>query len=56
MKIIRVNNQVEGGQVVFSLLKDEMAKGAKTLGLALGSTNRLVSMKKLERAILISQI
>lgn len=38
MKIIRVNNQVEGGQVAFSLLKDEMAKGAKTLGLATGST------------------
>lgn len=38
MKVIRVNNQVEGGQVAFSLLKDEMAKGAKTLGLATGST------------------
>lgn len=38
MKIIRVQNQIEGGQVVFSLLKDEMAKGAKTLGLATGST------------------
>ena len=31
MKVIRVNNQVEGGQVALSLLKDEMAKGAKTL-------------------------
>lgn len=38
MKIIRVQNQIEGGQVAFSLLKDEMAKGAKTLGLATGST------------------
>lgn len=38
MRIIRVQNQIEGGQVVFSLLKDEMAKGAKTLGLATGST------------------
>lgn len=38
MKVIRVNNQVEGGQVAFSLLKDEMAKGVKTLGLATGST------------------
>lgn len=38
MKVIRVNNQVEGGQVAFSLLKEEMAKGAKTLGLATGST------------------
>lgn len=38
MIIIRVQNQIEGGQVAFSLLKDEMAKGAKTLGLATGST------------------
>lgn len=38
MRIIRVQNQLEGGQVAFSLLKDEMAKGAKTLGLATGST------------------
>lgn len=38
MKVIRVNNQVEGGQVAFSLLKNEMAKGVKTLGLATGST------------------
>lgn len=38
MRIIRVQNQMEGGQVAFSLLKDEMAKGAKTLGLATGST------------------
>lgn len=38
MKIIRVQNQIEGGQVAFSFLKDEMAKGAKTLGLATGST------------------
>ena len=38
MRIIRVQNQIEGGQVAFSLLKAEMAKGAKTLGLATGST------------------
>ena len=38
MRIIRVQNQIEGGQVAFSLLKDEMAKSAKTLGLATGST------------------
>ena len=38
MRIIRLQNQIEGGQVAFSLLKDEMAKGAKTLGLATGST------------------
>lgn len=38
MRIIRVQNQIEGGQVAFSLLKDEMAKAAKTLGLATGST------------------
>lgn len=38
MRVIRVNNQDEGGQVAFSLLEKEIEKGAKTLGLATGST------------------
>ncbi|EGJ27891.1 glucosamine-6-phosphate deaminase [Streptococcus porcinus] len=38
MKVIHVKNQVEGGQVAFSLLKEAMSNGAKTLGLATGST------------------
>lgn len=38
MKVIRVNNQVEGGKKAFELLKVEMENGIKTLGLATGST------------------
>ncbi|QIM46855.1 glucosamine-6-phosphate deaminase [Streptococcus ruminicola] len=38
MKVIRVNNQVEGGKNAFELLKAEMENGIKTLGLATGST------------------
>ncbi|NGL83427.1 glucosamine-6-phosphate deaminase [Streptococcus equi] len=38
MKIIRVQDQVEGGKVAFALLKESLAKGATTLGLATGST------------------
>lgn len=38
MKVIRVKNQEEGGQVAFLLLKESLAHGAKTLGLATGST------------------
>lgn len=38
MKIIRVQDQLEGGKVAFSLLKESLAKGVTTLGLATGST------------------
>ena len=38
MKIIRVQDQIEGGKIAFTLLKDSLAKGAKTLGLATGSS------------------
>ena len=38
MKIIKVANQAEGGQVAFDLLKESLAEGAKTLGLATGSS------------------
>ena len=38
MKIIIVKDQVEGGKVAFELLKEALASGAKTLGLATGSS------------------
>ena len=38
MKIIQVENQVEGGKVALELLKKKLAQGAKTLGLATGSS------------------
>lgn len=38
MKVIRVNNQIEGGKTAFALLKEALENGAKTLGLATGST------------------
>ncbi|MFC3932866.1 glucosamine-6-phosphate deaminase [Streptococcus dentapri] len=38
MKVITVSNQVEGGSLAFSLLKEALDAGAKTLGLATGSS------------------
>lgn len=38
MKIITVANPVAGGKVAFDLLQESLAKGAKTLGLATGSS------------------
>ena len=38
MKKILVKNQVEGGQVAFDLLKESLAAGAQTFGLATGSS------------------
>lgn len=38
MNIITVKNAAEGGKVAFDLLVEELAAGAKTLGLATGST------------------
>ena len=38
MKVIVVKNQLEGGKIGLELLKESMANGAKTLGLATGST------------------
>ena len=37
MKVIRVENQVEGAKVALEILKEKLAQGAKTLGLATGS-------------------
>lgn len=38
MKIIKVEDSLEGGKVAFDLLFEKLAAGAKTLGLATGST------------------
>lgn len=38
MKVITINNQEEGGKLAFTLLKEKLVAGAKTLGLATGST------------------
>ena len=38
MKKILVKNQVEGGKVALDLLKESLAAGAQTLGLATGSS------------------
>ncbi|MCU9533574.1 glucosamine-6-phosphate deaminase [Streptococcus sp. CSL10205-OR2] len=38
MKIITVKDQLEGAQVAFDILKEKIENGAKTLGLATGST------------------
>ncbi|MGT2911229.1 glucosamine-6-phosphate deaminase [Streptococcus cameli] len=38
MKIIIVKDAVEGGKVAFDILSEKVAAGAKTLGLATGST------------------
>ena len=38
MKVITVKNQLEGANIGFDLLKEAMDNGAKTLGLATGST------------------
>lgn len=38
MKVIKVENQIEGGKVAFEILKEKLANGAQTLGLATGSS------------------
>ncbi|AND79680.1 glucosamine-6-phosphate deaminase [Streptococcus pantholopis] len=38
MKVFTVKDQEEGAQLAFNLLKEKLAAGAKTLGLATGST------------------
>ena len=38
MKVICVENQVEGAKVALEILKEKLAQGAKTLGLATGSS------------------
>ncbi|GFH40143.1 glucosamine-6-phosphate deaminase [Pseudolactococcus insecticola] len=38
MKVIKVANQLEGAKVAFDILSEKIAAGAKTFGLATGST------------------
>lgn len=38
MKVIKIFNQEEGGKIAFNLLKEKIEQGAKTLGLATGSS------------------
>ena len=38
MKVIRVENQVEGAKVALEILEEKLNQGAKTLGLATGSS------------------
>ncbi|MGT2772440.1 glucosamine-6-phosphate deaminase [Streptococcus marimammalium] len=38
MKVIKVKDQLEGAQIAFDILKEKIENGAKTLGLATGST------------------
>jgi glucosamine-6-phosphate deaminase len=38
MKIIRVNSETVGSKIAFSIIREAMDNGAKTLGLATGST------------------
>lgn len=38
MKVIQVKNPEEGGKVAFEILKEKLANGAQTLGLATGSS------------------
>lgn len=38
MRIIQVENQLEGGRVALEILKEKLGAGAKTLGLATGSS------------------
>ena len=44
MKVIKVENQVEGGKVAFEILKEKLANGAQTLGLATGSKSLKVTL------------
>lgn len=38
MKVIKVKDQAEGGKIAFEILKEKLANGAQTLGLATGSS------------------
>ena len=38
MKVIQVENPIEGGKVAFDILKETLKEGAQTLGLATGSS------------------
>ena len=56
MKTIIVQNQVEGGKVAFDLLKESLATGAQTLGLATGSSPTALYQKMVESDLDFSKL
>ena len=56
MKKILVKNQVEGGQVAFDLLKESLAAGAQTLGLATGSSPIALYQEMVESNVDFSEL
>lgn len=56
MKTIIVKNQLEGGKVAFDLLKESLAAGAQTLGLATGSSPTALYQKMVESDLDFSKL
>ena len=56
MKTIIVKNQLEGGKVAFDLLKECLAAGAQTLGLATGSSPTALYQKMVESDVDFSKL
>ena len=56
MKKILVKNQVEGGKVAFDLLKESLAAGAQTLGLATGSSPIALYQEMVESDVDFSEL
>ena len=56
MKTIIVKNQLEGGKVAFDLLKECLAAGAQTLGLATGSSPTALYQKIVESDVDFSKL
>lgn len=56
MKTIIVKNQLEGGKVAFDLLKECLAAGAQTLGLATGSSPTALYQKMVESDLDFSKL
>lgn len=56
MKTIIVKNQLEGGKVAFDLLKESLAAGAQTLGLATGSSPTALYQKIVESDLDFSKL
>jgi len=56
MKKILVENQVEGGKVAFDLLKESLAAGAQTLGLATGSSPIALYQEMVESDVDFSEL
>ena len=56
MKTIIVKNQLEGGKVAFDFLKESLAAGAQTLGLATGSSPTALYQKMVESDLDFSKL